>query len=139
DGLIALEHQGDERRAGDEVDELAEERPLLVLVVVDLREIARSRHVLESDDLQPLALEAGDDLAGQAARERVRLDQDEGLFHRRATLRIGLGDRRLLGAPPAAAWRRRLARDLRLAVGAALPVGIQRLRAVAERILQLAE
>ena len=32
-------------------------------------------------DPQPLALEAGDDLAGQVAREGVRLDQDQGPVH----------------------------------------------------------
>ena len=43
DGLVALEHHRDERRGGDEVDELAEERPLRVLGVVRLGELARRR------------------------------------------------------------------------------------------------
>src|SRR4051794_17095375 len=76
DDVLALEHGGDERRRGDEVDELAEERPLGVLGVVRLGRLARRRHELEGDDAQALGLEALEDLAGQAARERVRLDQD---------------------------------------------------------------
>ena len=72
---------GDERAAGDEVHELAEERPLGVLGVVRLGRVARRDEVLEGDDLQALALEAGDDLAGEAPREGVGLDEDEGAFH----------------------------------------------------------
>ena len=38
-------------------------------------------HVLGRDDLEALALEARDDLPGQAAREGVRLDEDQGFLH----------------------------------------------------------
>ena len=83
DGVVALEHQRDERARGDEVDELAEERLALVLGVVLLGELlARRSAALSASDRQALALEAGDDLAGQAARERVGLDQDQSVaFH----------------------------------------------------------
>src|SRR5690349_12147398 len=77
-GLLALEDQRHQRPGGDELDELAEERLAVVLGVVALGEVLVHRHVLQRDDAQALALEAGDDLAGQPARERVRLDQDEG-------------------------------------------------------------
>ena len=80
-GLVALEHHRDERAGGDEAHELAEERLAVVLGVVLLSELGVHRHVAERHDAQALALEAGDDLAGQVARERVRLDQDEGLVH----------------------------------------------------------
>jgi hypothetical protein len=79
--LVALQHQGDQRAAGDELDQLAEERLLRVLGVVLLGLRALDGHVLEGGDLQALALEAGDDLARQVALERVRLDQDQGPCH----------------------------------------------------------
>ena len=66
---------------GDELDELAEERPLGMLGVVLLGELTRGGHELERDDAQALALEAGEDLAGEVARERIGLDQDEGPVH----------------------------------------------------------
>ena len=81
DCLLALEHHRDERAGGDEAHELAEERLAVVLGVVLLGQLRVHRHVAERDDAQALALEAGDDLAGQVARERIRLDQDEGLVH----------------------------------------------------------
>src|SRR4051812_25510934 len=62
--------------------------------------------------------------AGGAARPRA--------------LRRHVADRRLLGVPAAAARHRRLAGDLGLAVGADLPLGIQRLGARAARVLELA-
>ena len=79
---------------------------------------------LHGDDRQALALEAGDDLAGQAARERVRLDQDQGSFHggssvsavavRRERLAGPAGSRLGSAAPAGSAtvgwsvvWRRR--------------------------------
>src|SRR3954451_11913235 len=81
DGLVALEDHRHQRPGGDELDQLAEERLALVLGVVALGGVLREDHVLQGDDAQPLALEASDDLAGQAACERVRLDQDEGPVH----------------------------------------------------------
>ena len=77
DRLLALEHHRDDRAGGDELDELAEERLAVVLGVVLLGEVLGHLHVAHGDDLQALALEAGDDLAGQAAGEGVGLDEDE--------------------------------------------------------------
>src|SRR4051812_13927675 len=91
DGLLALEDHRDERPARDELDELAEERLALVLGVVALGEVLVDGHVLERDDAQALALEAGDDLAGQAARERVGLDEDQGPVHRGSVLPAVVG------------------------------------------------
>src|SRR5262249_421506 len=77
-GLVALEDAGDQRAAGDEVDELAEERALAVLVVVLLGEVGVGVDQLEGDDLQALLLEAGEDLAAETAPQSVRLHQDQG-------------------------------------------------------------
>ena len=77
---LALEDERDDRAGGDELDELAEERLAVVLGVVLLGEVLGDRHVLGGDDRQALALEAGDDLTGEPARERVGLDQDQGSF-----------------------------------------------------------
>src|SRR5829696_5084888 len=82
DRLVALEHECHERAARDELDQLAEERPLAVLGVVPLGEAALDGHVLHGHDPQPLALEAGQYLAGEAALERVRLNQDQRPVHR---------------------------------------------------------
>src|SRR5215218_6272821 len=82
--LIALEHQGHQRAAGDEVHEVAEEGALAVLGVVLLGEIALDGHVLHRDDPEPFALEAGDHLAGEGPPERVGLDQNERAAHQPA-------------------------------------------------------
>src|SRR5271163_3219396 len=81
DRVAPLQHHRDERARRDEVDELAEERPLGVLGVVALRELARDGHVAQREDAQALALEAGDDLAGQAACEGVGLYEDQRSVH----------------------------------------------------------
>src|SRR5215212_5932457 len=61
DRLEPLEDERDERAAGDEVHELAEERALAVLGVVLLGEVPLDGHVLHRDDREALALEAGED------------------------------------------------------------------------------
>src|SRR5258707_5833883 len=81
DGVGALEHHRQDRARGDEVDELPEERPLGVLGVVLLGKLPRDRHVAKGDDLQPLALEAGDDLAAERTGEGVGLYEDQRAVH----------------------------------------------------------
>src|SRR5205085_11615457 len=54
--LVALEHHGHQPAARDELDAVAEERLLTVLLVVALREVARHLHVLQRDDSQALSL-----------------------------------------------------------------------------------
>src|SRR5438128_7936063 len=80
--LAALEHHGDDRPRDYEVDELAKERALGVLGVVLLGELSAHGHAPQGGDRQPLALEPRDDLAGQSAREGVRLDEDQGSLRR---------------------------------------------------------
>ena len=122
-------------------------------------------HLLQRHDPQALALEAGDDLAGQAARERVRLDQDQGPVHlavppsfrvqskRLGRVSSGAGgsaQRRLRRPRPATPGRRRAAagaaaaariapRDLGLAVGADRPVRLERRLHSRARLLELAQ
>src|SRR4051812_45635579 len=60
DRLVPLEDERDERPAGDELDQLAEEGALPVLRVVLLSQVAVDGHVLHRHDAQPLALEPGD-------------------------------------------------------------------------------
>ncbi|CAB4879741.1 unannotated protein [freshwater metagenome] len=52
-----------------------------MLGVVLLGERAIGGHELQRSEPEALALEAGDDLTGEVACERIRLDQDEGPVH----------------------------------------------------------
>src|SRR5919112_1171391 len=99
-GLVPLEHECDERAAGDEVHELPEERALGVLGVVLLGKAALDGHVLHRDDRQSLALEAGDDLAGVPALECVRLHQDQGPVHLILLIGLALEGARRVGLSP---------------------------------------
>src|SRR3954451_3079077 len=76
-GARTLRDERDERAAGDEVDELAEERLAVVLGVVLLGGVAVERAQLERADCQTLALDPADDLAGETAGDAVGLDQDQ--------------------------------------------------------------
>ena len=68
-------------RAGrDEVDERAEERLALVLGVVLAGRRFRDLQETRAPQLKAAALEASDDLAGEAAAHAVRLDEDESGF-----------------------------------------------------------
>src|SRR6185503_11895280 len=77
DRRLALERERKRRRRGDELDQLAEKRLLGVLGVVLLRELAVDLDEPRFPDLQPAALEAREDLAGQLALHRVGLDQHQ--------------------------------------------------------------
>src|SRR5436309_3041276 len=77
DLAFALEHERERRRRGDELDQLAEERLLVVLGVVLLGERAVDRQQPAGAHAQPAGLEAAEDLSGETALDGVRLDQDE--------------------------------------------------------------
>ena len=96
DRFGALEHHRDQRAAGDEGDQLAEEGLLGVLGVVLVGDRLVGLHRLQRGDPQALALEAGDHLAGQGALEGVRLDEDQGPAHGWGSFAVGLGLRRRL-------------------------------------------
>ena len=86
---------------------------LLVLGVVLLGQLASTVMCLRATILQALALEAGDDLAGQAAGEGVGLHQDQSPVH------VGLLSEGSVSGRGAADW----AGSLRLArAGGSLPV-----------------
>jgi hypothetical protein len=61
-----------------------------VLGVVAPRQLAVHSHQLQRGQTQALALEAGEDLAGELARERVGLDQDQRPVHVGLSLRVRL-------------------------------------------------
>jgi hypothetical protein len=79
-GLVAPIHRH-ERAARDELDQLRKERLALVLAVVALGELPVELHELQGGQLQALALESSDYLAGQAAVEGVRLYEDQSAVH----------------------------------------------------------
>src|SRR5512146_3580607 len=80
DRALAFEHECERRPGGDEVDELAEERLLLVLGVMGLAELATRDDKPGSPKLQAATLEARDDLADEVALDRVGLREDQRAF-----------------------------------------------------------
>jgi len=92
DRSLPLHHERHQRARGDELHELAEERPLDVLGVMGLGRLAVERTKLGGNQSQPLRLESRDHLADQAAADAVGLDQDQGaLGHSRAPSRDVFG------------------------------------------------
>jgi hypothetical protein len=90
---VAFEHHRHERARGDELDQLAEEGLALVLGVVLLGQRGVHGHELQRRDPQPLALEAGDDLAGQVTGEGVWLYEDQGAVHCLGSSRVEVASR----------------------------------------------
>src|SRR5690606_38178651 len=81
DRAVALHHHGDQRAAGDELDQRGEERLVGVLLVVALGGLLVQGAQLKRDDPESLALDAGDDVADDVAAHAVGLDQDKGALH----------------------------------------------------------
>ena len=77
DCALSLDDEREGRRRGDEVDELAEERLLLVLCVVLLRQLPVDLDELPRAEREAAPLDAREDLAGEAPLHRVGLDQDQ--------------------------------------------------------------
>ena len=77
-GALTLDHHGHDRAAGDERDQVLEERLAVVLAVVHLRDVDLERAQLERDDRQVLGFDAPDDLADELALDRIRLAENEG-------------------------------------------------------------
>src|SRR6185503_4237222 len=67
DGVLAFQHLHDDRTGGHEIDELAEERPLLVHAVETLRLFLGDADALLADDAQARLLDHRVDRAGQVA------------------------------------------------------------------------
>src|SRR6185312_1708572 len=80
DGVVAFQDLHDDRARGHELDELAEERLVLVDLVELFRLGAAHLHAALADDAQAGLLDHRIDLAGQIAARRVRLDDREGAF-----------------------------------------------------------
>src|SRR4051794_24808773 len=76
-GARPLENHRDELASGDELDQLAEKRLVLVLLVVDVGDLLVGLHQLERDEPKPLPLEPRNDLAGERTLEGIGLDEDE--------------------------------------------------------------
>ena len=72
--------------AGDELDQLAEERLCTVLVVMPLRQVPVDAHHPQGRDSQSLPLDAGEDLAHQPPPDRVRLADHQGSLVAHAAL-----------------------------------------------------
>src|SRR4029453_18906800 len=80
DRLRSLDAQRDQRPGGDEGDQVTEERLALVLGVVPLGGGPVEAAQLHGEQPEALALQPADDLADQAAGDRVGLAQDQGAF-----------------------------------------------------------
>src|SRR4051812_22309019 len=80
DGARALDGERDQRARGDELQQVAEERTLLVLGVVLLGQRLRNGPQLDRGELEALALDPRDDFADEAARDAIGLDQDQRAF-----------------------------------------------------------
>src|SRR3712207_2652650 len=78
DRARALDDEREQRAAGDELHQRAEERLLAVLAVVLLGDVAVPGAQLGGDEAQALGLQARDRLADQATGDAVGLDEDEG-------------------------------------------------------------
>src|SRR6187397_737396 len=81
DGIRPLEGHRGNRTGRDELDEARVERLAGVDGVVLLGHLVRDAEQPQPDDLEALPLEAADDLADQAALDRVGLGEDEGALH----------------------------------------------------------
>src|SRR5205823_291822 len=79
--VAALHHDRDERSTRDERDEVVVERLPLMLGVMMRREISVDRAQLHRDDCHPATFDARDDLADDAALDRVRFAQNQRAIH----------------------------------------------------------
>ncbi len=79
--LDPLQHHRHQRPRGDELHELPKEGPLGVLGVMPFGKLPLERHMTQSHEAQPLALEASDDLASKRASKGIRLHEDQSTVH----------------------------------------------------------
>ncbi|MNT72928.1 hypothetical protein D3C72_2115740 [compost metagenome] len=87
DGVFAFQGLNDDRTRNHEVDQVLEERALLVDSIELLGFAARQVHHLGSNDLQAGGLETGVDLADNVLGHGIRLDNRQGAFDRHEKLR----------------------------------------------------
>src|SRR6266851_5038271 len=86
DGPRALDHHGDERPGGDEIDQRSVERLANMLGVVRLSGTAPQGTQFQRHDPQALPLESRYHIADQTSAHSVGLDQDQATFRQRTTL-----------------------------------------------------
>src|SRR5690349_8329669 len=87
DRARALDDGRHHRPGSDELQQALEERLAVVLGVVLAGQLAVDRAQVHRDDVEALALDAGQDLADQLAAHAVGLDEDESAFSHGAELR----------------------------------------------------
>src|SRR3954462_10856197 len=78
DGTVTVDDQGDQRAAGDELDELPEEGALAVLAVMLLGGVTIEGAQLDGAEGETLPLDPADHLSHEAPTNAVGLDEDEG-------------------------------------------------------------
>ncbi len=79
--LDPLEHHGNQRPRGNEVNKLPKEGPLRMLGVMLLGKLPPKRHMPQSHKTKPLALKASNDLASKRASKGIRLHKDQSTVH----------------------------------------------------------
>ena len=81
DRVGAGDGHGDDRAAGEIVDDVFEEGAFAVLVVVGFDGFARGVHQFHSGDFEAAEFDTARDFADEVALDAARLDEDEGGFH----------------------------------------------------------
>lgn len=81
DRIIAFHDERNDWSRGEVLDQTAEKRLALVLGVMLLRRIGGRLDHLDTDDGKPPALKTREDLADEAARDRVGFRKDKCAFH----------------------------------------------------------
>src|SRR5262249_30643457 len=80
DRIVLLEDADENRRAGHELNELAEEAALAVDGVEAFSDFLRELEALERDDLEARVLDLGEDCARLLLFDGVGLDDEKGAF-----------------------------------------------------------
>ena len=78
--VVALPDHGNDGRRAHEAGEAGIELLTLVLGIVLLQQLHRRNHHLQTNELEALLLEAGNDLADMSALDTIGLDSKEGSF-----------------------------------------------------------
>ena len=78
--VVTLPDHGNHSRGVHETGEAGVEGLALVLSIVLLQKLHRRNHHLQTDELEALLLEAGDDLTDMSALDTIGLDSKEGSF-----------------------------------------------------------
>ena len=92
DRVLALDRQGDDRRAREVSDDAGEEGALAVLGIVLFRDLEFGELELKADDREAALFDPSANLADEPSLHAARLDKDEGGFncHRLPGYRSGL-------------------------------------------------